>query len=67
MVINSLIFVIIDTVRLFLLITVISFALSSNEKPNIVLILIDDLGLTDIGAFGSEIDTPNMDMLAGED
>ena len=52
--------------RLFLLITVISFALSSNEKPNIVLILIDDLGLTDIGAFGSEIDTPNMDMLAEE-
>ncbi len=66
LVINSLIFVIIDIVRLFLLITVISFALSSNEKPNIVLILIDDLGLTDIGAFGSEIDTPNMDMLAGE-
>ena len=66
LVINSLIFVIIEIVRFFLLITLISFVLSGNEKPNIVLILIDDLGLTDIGAFGSEIDTPNMDMLAGE-
>ena len=66
LVINSLIFVIIDIVRFFLLITLISFVLTGNEKPNIVLILIDDLGLTDIGAFGSEIDTPNMDMLAGE-
>ena len=35
-----------------------------NDKPNIVLILIDDLGLTDIQAYGGEISTPNMDFLA---
>ncbi len=29
-----------------------------SKKPNIVLILIDDLGLTDLQAFGGEIDTP---------
>jgi len=52
--------------RKFFLILLLSLNTLGTNKPNIVLILIDDLGLTDIGAFGSEIDTPNMDMLAGE-
>jgi arylsulfatase len=32
--------------------------------PNIVVILIDDMGYSDIGPFGSEIDTPNLNRLA---
>ena len=38
----------------------------ADERPNIVLIVADDLGFSDIGAFGSEIRTPNLDTLAAE-
>jgi arylsulfatase len=37
-----------------------------NVKPNIILILGDDIGYSDIGPFGSEIQTPNLDKLANE-
>jgi len=33
-------------------------------RPNVLLIVADDLGFTDIGSFGSEIPTPNLDELA---
>ena len=36
------------------------------RRPNIVIILGDDLGFADMGAFGSEIKTPNLDSLAKE-
>ena len=35
-------------------------------QPNIVIILGDDLGFADMGSFGSEIKTPNLDSLAKE-
>lgn len=34
------------------------------DKPNIILILVDDMGFSDLGCYGSEINTPNIDKLA---
>ncbi|MEL6842164.1 MAG: arylsulfatase [Bacteroidota bacterium] len=34
------------------------------QKPNIILIMVDDMGFSDIGPYGGEIPTPNLDRLA---
>lgn len=36
----------------------------TRDSPNILIILVDDMGYSDIGCFGSEIKTPNIDKLA---
>lgn len=35
-------------------------------RPNVVLMMADDMGYSDLGCYGSEIDTPNLDRLAQE-
>jgi arylsulfatase A-like enzyme len=51
---------------LFPLLFAFAFPILAAEapKPNILLILADDLGFSDLGCYGSEIATPNLDSLA---
>ena len=39
-------------------------AMAADARPNIVVLLADDWGFSDVGSFGSEIQTPNLDELA---
>jgi arylsulfatase A-like enzyme len=36
----------------------------ADDRPNIVVVLVDDLGFSDIGPYGGEVPTPNLDRLA---
>jgi arylsulfatase len=45
---------------------VIAAAADEPRRPNIVVILGDDMGFSDMGSYGSEIKTPNLDALAKE-
>ncbi len=36
------------------------------RRPNIILIMADDMGFSDLGCYGSEISTPNLDRLAAD-
>lgn len=52
--------------RKLLLVSGLSFsaALFAQEKPNIIIVLADDLGFSDIGCYGGEINTPVLDKMA---
>ena len=55
--------------RVFLWVLAIALAVASGvaavaAPPNVVVILADDLGYSDLGCYGSEIDTPHLDSLA---
>ena len=38
--------------------------MTEQQKPNVILILADDMGFADLGVTGSEIRTPNINALA---
>src|SRR5688572_31294885 len=40
------------------------FIVAAPARPNVIVILVDDLGWSDFGCYGSEIPTPNIDALA---
>lgn len=39
---------------------------TSDTRPNIIVVMVDDMGFSDLGAFGGEIRTPNLDTLANK-
>lgn len=47
-----------------LLVCIASTAIPAQQRPNIVVIMVDDMGFSDIGPYGSEIPTPHLDQLA---
>jgi len=52
---------------LILILTLVTFSCSQpaiNEAPNIILIMSDDMGYSDLACYGGEINTPNLDRLA---
>lgn len=51
--------------RLFALLFLVAVAASA-ERPNFVVILSDDMGYSDIGCYGGEIETPHLDGLAND-
>ena len=49
---------------LLALILALTFARAAERPPNVLFIMADDLGFSDLGCYGSEISTPNLDGLA---
>lgn len=49
---------------IFIFFTFLGRAAEAERRPNILLVLVDDMGWSDIGAFGGEIETPRLDRLA---
>ncbi|AYB29677.1 arylsulfatase [Chryseolinea soli] len=51
---------------LFILLSCAFAHAQKTQPPNLILIMVDDMGYSDIGAYGSEIQTPTLDKLAAE-
>lgn len=49
---------------LLVVLLVVSGRIEASDKPNFLFILVDDLGFSDLGCYGGEIETPHLDSLA---
>ena len=50
----------------FLALLLAGLSVQAANRPNILIIIADDMGYTDLGSFGGEISTPNLDKLAAQ-
>lgn len=50
--------------RIICLLMLSGLSAFAEERPNIVLVVVDDMGFSDLGCYGGEIETPNLDRLA---
>ena len=55
-----------STFALWLASCVAGFAPAAVDRPNVLLIIGDDMGFSDLGVYGSEVATPNIDALASD-
>ena len=46
------------------LLPLVANAQEQAQRPNIMLIVVDDMGYSDLGCFGGEVESPNLDALA---
>ena len=46
------------------LLTSLIFSLGAQSRPNVIVVLVDDMGYSDLGSFGGEVRTPHLDRLA---
>ena len=51
-------------VILLSLLTSLIFSLGAQSRPNVIVVLVDDMGYSDLGSFGGEVRTPHLDRLA---
>ena len=42
----------------------IAWSAEEPKRPNVIVIMVDDMGYSDIGCYGGEVKTPNLDRLA---
>lgn len=52
------------TASVYILLVWTTYELAATQRPNIIVIMADDLGYNDVSYHGSEIATPNLDLLA---
>ena len=50
----------------FLIVLLLSLSGAADERPNFLVIIADDMGYSDAGCYGGEIETPNLDRLAAD-